>query len=87
MRSLPTVMKTKFTSLKTADLASGLALSLEMARDLAESARSARDVLSKPGGTNYAEPPSMPVEMIAGVMMVAVSIANDGWAKKEGAAG
>ena len=87
MWGVPTFMKTTITSLRTANPASGLALSLELAREVSASVRAKQDTLAKPGGENYGEPPPMPMELIAGVLMVAVSIANEGWAKKEGAAG
>ncbi len=75
----------RYPSLRTADPASGLALSLELAQELSDRLRASHASVPKPGGMNFAEPAPIPVEMIAGILLVAVSIANDGWSKKEGA--
>jgi hypothetical protein len=74
-------MKTasQIRSLKTVDVASGMALSMDLAQDLSTRLAAARLITAKPGGTNYGEPAPVPVEMIASILMVAVSIANEGW--------
>jgi len=72
---------TKIQSLKTTDPAAGVTLATELARDISVSLAEARQSIPKPGGTNYAEPAPMPEELIASILLVAVSIANDGWSK------
>ena len=69
----------RWHSLKTSDLASGVALSTELAREISHRLAAVRQLSPKPGGTHYAEPAHLPDEIIAGILLVAVSIANDGW--------
>jgi len=72
---------TQIQSLKTTDPAAGVALATELARDIAVNLAAARQAILKPGGTNYDEPASIPRELIASILLVAVSIANEGWVK------
>jgi hypothetical protein len=72
---------TQIQSLKTTDLAGGVALATELARDVSVNLSAARQVISKPGGMNYTEPASIPRELIASILLVAVSIANNGWSR------
>jgi hypothetical protein len=72
---------TKIQSLKTTDAAAGVALATELARDISISLAEARQSIPRPGGTNYAESASIPRELIASILLVAVSIANEGWVK------
>jgi hypothetical protein len=72
---------TKIQSLKTTDLSAGVALATELARDISVSLAEARQAIPRPGGTNYAVPAHIPRELIASILLVAVSIANDGWIK------
>ncbi len=72
---------TKIQSLKTTDLSVGVALATELARDISVSLAEARQAIPKPGGTNYAEPAHIPRELIASILLVAISIANEGWSK------
>jgi hypothetical protein len=72
---------TQIQSLKTTDMAGGVTLATELARDISVNLAEARKALPKPGGTNYAEPAPIPRELIASILLVAVSIANEGWAK------
>jgi len=74
---------TKIQSLKTTDPAAGVALATELARDVSVSLAEARRAIPKPGGTNYAEPAHIPRELIASILLVAISIANEGWSKTE----
>ena len=60
---------TQIQSLKTPDYASGMALSTELARDISLSMATARHTI--------------PRELIASILLVAVSIANEGWSKTE----
>lgn len=71
----------RFSTLKTPDFASGMALSTELAQEISQSLASGRQSVAKPGGMNYLEPAPVPTELIASILMVAVSIANDGWSK------
>jgi hypothetical protein len=59
-----------------------MALSTEMARDISQSLTQARQSISKPGGMNYADPAPIPTELVASILLVAVSIANNGWSKQ-----
>lgn len=72
---------TKIQSLKTKDPAAGVALATELARDISVSLAEARHSIFKPGGTNYAEPAHIPRELIAGILLVAIGIANEGWSR------
>jgi len=76
-------MKTssRFNSLKTPDITSGIALSAQLAHDIAHSLTAVRPLTSKPGGMNYGKPAPISEEAIASILLVAVSIANDGWSK------
>ena len=72
---------TQIQSLKTTDPATGVALATELARDIAVNLAEVRQSIPKPGGTNYGEPAPIPRELIASILLVAVSIANEGWSK------
>ena len=74
---------TRIQSLKTTDPATGVTLATELARDISVCLAEARHSISKPGGTNYAEPAHIPRELIASILLVAISIANEGWSKTE----
>lgn len=72
---------TQIQSLKATDPAAGLALATELARDISINLAETRQSIPKPGGMNYSEPAAIPRELIASILLVAVSIANEGWAK------
>jgi hypothetical protein len=76
-------MKTaaRFDSLKTPDIASGMALSAQLAQDISHSLGTAQPFMPRRGGMNSLAPAPISQEMIASILLVAVSIANDGWAK------
>ena len=72
---------TQIHSLKTTDPAAGVALAAELARDISINLTETTQSIPKPGGMNYTEPAAIPRELIASILLVAVSIANEGWAK------
>ncbi|MDB4793553.1 hypothetical protein OAG63_00810 [Methylacidiphilales bacterium] len=74
---------TRIQSLKTPDLAGGVILAAELAQEISQSLAAVRQSIPKPGGTNYALPAHIPDELIASILLVAVSIANDGWSKPD----
>jgi hypothetical protein len=69
----------RIDSLKTADLAGGLALSAKLALEISGNMAAAQSSIAKPGGTNYLDPAPIPPELIASILLVAISIANQGW--------
>ena len=71
----------QYHSLKTADLADGVALSATLAKEITRNISIGLPSIPKPGGTNYASPASIPQELIASILFVAISAANDGWSK------
>jgi hypothetical protein len=71
----------QYHSLKTPDRAAGVALAADLTREIASSLAAASPVSPKPGGMNFGEPPPISSELIASILLVAISVANDGWSK------
>lgn len=72
-------MKTEFPSLITSDASSGLALASQLADRLQVQIEKANEKVERPGGMHFLLPPSVPKEVLAGVLFYAVAAANRGW--------
>ena len=73
-------MKNQFPSLVTSDAKAGIILACQLAAQLQSHHEQARNAAARPGGTNYLLPPSVPIEIVSGILFYAIAAANNGWA-------
>ncbi|HEY5894500.1 MAG TPA: hypothetical protein VIT91_14860 [Chthoniobacterales bacterium] len=72
-------MKNQFPTLITPNALAGLALASKLADELRAEADKAGARVERPGGMNYQQLPTVPLEIISGILFYAIAAANQGW--------
>jgi hypothetical protein len=73
-------MKTQFPSLITSTADAGLSLACQLAEQLRAHQDASHNSAARPGGMNYLLPPSVPADVVSGILFYAIAAANNGWA-------